>query len=560
MPPSDLLDTALDSLRGDPDQLVRIIRQQAQIIAELRSQTEALTKANDHLTRRLETLERESKRQAAPFRRDEAKRKGAPSAHEPGAAPGKPGRKGGHQAHFRRKPEQIDEHIEVPFTEGCPRCGGALSRVRAIEQFIEELPPMRPQVTRLVSYEGQCACCGQVETSHPLKTSRAVGAAAVQLGPRAQAMATALVYEHGLPLRRVCRVLERLFGLRLTAGGLAQLLHRQAARLSEAEEALLANAQSAPVQYVDETSWWVAGADRPNQWLWVFADEAHTLYRVAERRRRQVAVDILASPEAASPEVASPEVASSEVASPEVASPEAASPEAASPEVASPEAASPEAASPEAGPRVLVSDCLNLYDSLTGPGSVLGAQAKQQKCYAHHLRAISAAQATYRAVHDGAESAYLRQVRGLLTGALALGKAAPEASAPDAARGGKVALTREAYQRHRAALEVTADRLLRQDRADPQEEQVRRRLAKQRTHLFVFLDHAGVDATNNLAERRLRPAVIRRKLSCGNRSERGARTWECVASVVATCVQQGRDVLRFLERTASRYYTTPKLR
>src|SRR5260221_6005884 len=48
-------------------------------------------------------------------------------------------------------------------------------------------------------------------------------------------------------------------------------------------------------------------------------------------------------------------------------------------------------------------------------------------------------------------------------------------------------------------------------RREPTEEAVQKRLHKQRDHLFTFLDHDGVDATNNLAERQLRPAVIARK-------------------------------------------------
>jgi hypothetical protein len=50
---------------------------------------------------------------------------------------------------------------------------------------------------------------------------------------------------------------------------------------------------------------------------------------------------------------------------------------------------------------------------------------------------------------------------------------------------------------------------------------VRKRLNKRRDHLFTFLDHDGVDATNNLAERQLRPAVIARKISCGNKTQKG---------------------------------------
>ncbi len=59
-------------------------------------------------------------------------------------------------------------------------------------------------------------------------------------------------------------------------------------------------------------------------------------------------------------------------------------------------------------------------------------------------------------------------------------------------------------------------------------------LNKQRDHLFTFLDHEGVDATNNLAERQLRPAVIARKISCGNKTPKPD-----------TAIKQRLKVLRF---------------
>jgi hypothetical protein len=70
------------------------------------------------------------------------------------------------------------------------------------------------------------------------------------------------------------------------------------------------------------------------------------------------------------------------------------------------------------------------------------------------------------------------------------------------------------------------------------DEKVANRLRKKRDRLFTFLYHDNVDATNNLAERQLRPAVIARKVSCGNRTEKGAATWQTLASISATASQQ----------------------
>ena len=87
-------------------------------------------------------------------------------------------------------------------------------------------------------------------------------------------------------------------------------------------------------------------------------------------------------------------------------------------------------------------------------------------------------------------------------------------------------------------------------RRQPQEESVRIRLFKQRDHLFTFLDHDEVDATNNLAERQLRPAVIARKISCGNKTANGARTWQILASLAATCAQRAESFIATLARAA----------
>lgn len=52
--------------------------------------------------------------------------------------------------------------------------------------------------------------------------------------------------------------------------------------------------------------------------------------------------------------------------------------------------------------------------------------------------------------------------------------------------------------------------------------------------LFSFLFDGTIDATNWRAEQAIRPAVVNRKVSGGNRSERGATTQEILSSVVQT--------------------------
>jgi transposase len=64
--------------------------------------------------------------------------------------------------------------------------------------------------------------------------------------------------------------------------------------------------------------------------------------------------------------------------------------------------------------------------------------------------------------------------------------------------------------------------------------------------LWTFARVPEVEPTNNAAERALRHAVIWRRISCGTDSPDGSGFVERMLSVVATCRQQGRNVLDYL--------------
>jgi transposase len=64
--------------------------------------------------------------------------------------------------------------------------------------------------------------------------------------------------------------------------------------------------------------------------------------------------------------------------------------------------------------------------------------------------------------------------------------------------------------------------------------------------LWTFARVEGVPPTNNAAERAERHAVIWRRISGGTDSARGSRFVERMLTVVATCRQQGRNVLDYL--------------
>jgi hypothetical protein len=150
----------------------------------------------------------------------------------------------------------------------------------------------------------------------------------------------------------------------------------------------------------------------------------------------------------------------------------------------------------------------------------------KQKCLAHLLksrREIEASE-TRGAVR------FSRRVAALLRKAMALKRR----------RG---ALSPHGYAVARGRLHAELDRLLAGDLTDPDNARLARRPRKHRAHLLVFLDREGVDATNDLAERAIRPAVVAGRMSAGNRTEAGAETHAVLAGVLRTCRRQGKDIL-----------------
>lgn len=71
-------------------------------------------------------------------------------------------------------------------------------------------------------------------------------------------------------------------------------------------------------------------------------------------------------------------------------------------------------------------------------------------------------------------------------------------------------------------------------------------LYPRRDWLWTFIRVAGIEPTNNTAERALRGAVIQRKLSFGTQSAAGSRYLERILTVSETCRLQGRSAYQYL--------------
>jgi len=71
-------------------------------------------------------------------------------------------------------------------------------------------------------------------------------------------------------------------------------------------------------------------------------------------------------------------------------------------------------------------------------------------------------------------------------------------------------------------------------------------ILEHREALWTFVDHPGVEPTNNHAERELRGLVMWRRRSFGSQSERGTQFAARMMTVAHTARKQGREILAFL--------------
>lgn len=109
-------------------------------------------------------------------------------------------------------------------------------------------------------------------------------------------------------------------------------------------------------------------------------------------------------------------------------------------------------------------------------------------------------------------------------------------------------LKRSSFRTYMSPLRQRVEALLKKgaECGESKTQQACRRILKLAPALWTFVRLEGVEPTNNTAERAVRPGVLWRKGSFGTDSPRGSRFAERMMTTVATCKQQGRNVLDYV--------------
>jgi len=178
----------------------------------------------------------------------------------------------------------------------------------------------------------------------------------------------------------------------------------------------------------------------------------------------------------------------------------------------------------------LVTDFWGAYNAV--------ACAARQTCLVHLLRELEQTE-NYKSPGDE-WPAFAKKLRRLVGDAIRLWRRKPE-------------LTAETYASRRDCLHRRLAELVDGPWADPHARRLVKRLRRHQDDLFTFLDQAGVPFDNNHAERSIRPAVILRKNSYGNRSQRGADCQAVLMSVFRTLKQRGHDPIQTVVEAIEHY-------
>lgn len=414
---------------------------------------------------------------------------------------GKPGARAGHDGHRRPAPEP-DERVEVPPLTTCPDCRGPVHAARRKRRrTVEDMPEdTRVKATEYVIPGHWCPNCKKhveprIDAALPGST----------IGHRLGALTCVFHYGLGLTIEQTRDVLLSPLRTRVSAGGLVDLWRRIAEVLLPWYEEIGREARNSATLHADETGWRVDGE---THWLWCFCNHQNCYYLIDESRGSEALRKFFT----------------------------------------------------ESFRGVLMSDFWGPYQSVLleegDPGGEPGGDpgGERQCCLAHLLRELDHVdkdQLPHKPPDRAAEwSAFVKTLRRLLRDGIRLRERGDFTPARYASR---IALI------DTRLIALAAPPGEGRDYDDPDAQRLAARLSRHRDELFTFLDRPEADWNNNFAERQIRPAVILRKNSQCNRSQRGAATQAVLMSIYRTLTLRGRDPRADIEKALRQWSATGQL-
>jgi transposase len=262
----------------------------AERVKKLDRENRRLKARNKRLEDKLQNLEdkvRDLEAQLEEYRKKFfRKNKTRPEDERECAVPKKRGAPIGHPGTTRRRPNHVDEHVEVALKR-CPECGGGnLSRCRRHEDHYQE-DIVLPQV-KVTHYRHHVYYCKDCK-----KTVQGIGVGEMPqsyIGPVAKSIAGFLHYQMGIPYRKIRKLFVELFHLDFDPSSCPGFDRQIRSRGQPLYEQLKKSLSKKPFIHADETGWHVDGI---NHWLHCHASMGAIVYTIDRSRGSKVVESVL---------------------------------------------------------------------------------------------------------------------------------------------------------------------------------------------------------------------------------------------------------------------------
>ncbi len=181
------------------------------------------------------------------------------------------------------------DRIIASVAERCPHCDHALTAAdqagfHAYDHI--ELPPIRPVITRIHRHRGVCPSCLR-GFSAPPPAGMPPGS---PFGPDLMALIVHLHVTQAIGFERLVRLMDEVFGIRISEGAIANMLARAETPLTAAAETTAAEIRGSKVVASDETS---ARVEGKTWWQWVLLSSTAVHHLIADSRGAAVLTNFL---------------------------------------------------------------------------------------------------------------------------------------------------------------------------------------------------------------------------------------------------------------------------
>jgi len=257
------------------------------IVVELQTEVNALRKENVALKEKLEKYEnpKNSRNSSIPPSKDENRPKRNNSLRKKTGL--KPGGQKGHKGKTLMVSDNPDIIKEI-LPDYCNKCGKDLSGIEGMldkKRQIVDIPPIKQIITEYQTFSKLCSCGCTSKSDFPIGVGTPVS-----YGSNVQSLVAYLHARQFIPYKRMREMLNDLFGLSISQGGIEQLLKHFCKTNIGLYNKILAAIEKSQAVGGDETGCKVNG---DKWWFWTWQTATLTFITASANRGKKTIDSVL---------------------------------------------------------------------------------------------------------------------------------------------------------------------------------------------------------------------------------------------------------------------------